>query len=286
PQPAFSATSELVVLHVSVLDSRGRHVRGLGRDAFTVIEDGEPQPLGMFSGEDLPATIGLLIDNSASMRPHRERVIASALALTRNSRPDDEVFVLTFNEHVRRAWGPAVVGDTSPQLFSSSVASAITTAGMTAVYDAVMDGLGRVRRGIHPRQVLILISDGSDNASTAHKEEVIKAVHDSDATIYAVVVDDPLMRDSNPRLLRGLTNATGGALFSPRNAAAMPAVLEKIAQDIRSAYTLAYAPSRTMPEGVRRRIRVQARSPEGKALSVRARDGYFFKTLGGGPPHE
>jgi VWFA-related protein len=279
--PVFSAKSELVVLHVSVEDSKRRYVPGLGKDAFTVFENGEAQAVEMFSGEDVPATIGVLIDNSGSMAPSRERVVAAALAFTETSHPEDEVFVLTFNEHVRHAWGPVVVSQTSASVFKTTVGRAITAVGMTAVYDAIEEGLRRVRRGIHTRQVLIVIGDGSDNASTAREADVIKHVHDSDATVYAVGLIDPVTRAGDPRLLRRLTKATGGSLFQPRRADEIPVVFEKIARDIRSAYTLAYAPSRATPDGVRRMIRVQARSPQGRPLSVRSRDGYFLKTLTG-----
>ena len=283
-QPVFSANSELVVLHVAVEDSKRRYVSGLGKDAFTVFENGEAQQVELFSGEDVPATIGVLIDNSGSMRPSRERVVAAALAFTETSHPEDEIFVLTFNEHVRHAWGPVVVSQTTPSIFRATVNRAITAAGMTAIYDAIDEGLRRVRRGIHTRQVLIVISDGSDNASRAKEADVIKQVHDSDATVYAVGLIDPVTRGGDPGLLRRLTQATGGALFQPKRAADIPAVLEKIARDIRSAYTLAYAPSRTTPDGVRRMIRVQVRSPQGRLLSVRSRDGYFLKTITGGAP--
>ena len=285
-QPVFSAKSELVVLHVSVEDSKRRYVPGLGKDAFTVFENGEAQQVEMFSGEDVPATIGVLIDNSGSMAPSRERVVAAALAFTETSHPEDEIFVLTFNEHVRHAWGPAVVSQITPSVFKATVNRAITAVGMTAVYDAIEEGVRRVRRGIHTRQVLIVISDGSDNASAAKQADVIKLVHDSDATVYAVGLIDPVTRAGDPGLLRRLTKATGGSLFQPKRADEIPVVLEKIARDIRSAYTLAYVPTRTTPDGVRRMVRVQARSPQGRLLSVRSRDGYFLKTITGGASHD
>jgi Ca-activated chloride channel family protein len=285
-QPVFSAKSELVVLHASVQDSRGRYVSGLGKEAFRVFENGEAQDIAMFSGEDVPATIGVLIDNSGSMQPSREMVVAGALAFSGTSHPEDEILVLTFNEHVRHAWGPVVVNQTTPAIFKSTVARAITATGMTAVYDAIVEGLNRVRNGKHSRQVLIVISDGGDNASTAKEADVIKLVHDSEATIYAVGLRDPVNRDGNPGLLRRLAKATGGSLVQPRRAAEMPVVLERIARDIRSAYTLAYAPSAATPSGARRMIRVHARSPDGKLLKVRTRDGAFLRTIAGsaGPP--
>lgn len=283
--PVFTVKSELVVLHVSVTDSRGRYVRGLGQDAFRVF-DGEPREIALFSGQDVPATIGVLIDNSGSMQPSRERVVAAALAFTETSHPDDEIFVLTFNEHVRPAWGPAVISKTDPALFKSAVARSITAVGMTAIHDGIVEGLRRVQSGIHTRQALVVISDGDDNASTAREADVIQLAHVSDATIYTVGLTDPVTQAGNAGLLRRLAKATGGSLFQPRRAADVPAVLQRIALDIRSAYTLAYTPGRAAPDGGRRLIRVDARSPEGRRLTVRSRDGYFFKTIAPGPGHD
>ena len=102
------------MLHVSVRDRGGRYITGLDRDAFTVIDDGKPQTIAMFSADDVPASVGFLIDNSNSMRPNRERVIASAVEFVKHSHPQDEIFVLTFNEDVRHAWGPSIAGQTDP----------------------------------------------------------------------------------------------------------------------------------------------------------------------------
>ena len=105
-QPIFKAESELVVLHVSVRDRGGRYIAGLDRDAFTVIDEGKPQTIAMFSAADVPASVGFLIDNSNSMRPNRERVIVSAVEMVKHSHQQDEIFVLTFHEDVQSAWGP------------------------------------------------------------------------------------------------------------------------------------------------------------------------------------
>ncbi len=166
-----------MVLHVSVRDRSGRYITGLDRDAFTVIDEGKPQTLSMFSADDVPASVGLLIDNSNSMRPNRERVIASAVEFVKHSHPKDQIFVLTFNEEVRRAWGPSITGETDPGRFASAMSSAIVARGMTAIYDAILAGLKRVAGGMHSRQVLIAVSDGDDNASKASRDEVLKQVH-------------------------------------------------------------------------------------------------------------
>ena len=206
-RPTFKTQSELVVLHVSVRDRGGRYVAGLDRDAFTVIDDGKPQTIEMFSGDDVPASIGLLIDNSNSMHPNRDRVIAAAVEFAKRGHPKDEIFAMTFNEQVRHAFGPAVAGDMNPATFRAAMAQAIAARGMTAIYDGVLAGLERVDDGVHTRQVLIVISDGDDNASTATREKVVKQVHESDATIYTIALIDRLTRDGNPGLLRQLARA-------------------------------------------------------------------------------
>ena len=283
-QPTFKAESNLVVLHVSVRDRGGRYVTGLDRDAFTVIDDGKPQTLEMFSADEVPASVGFLIDNSNSMRPNRERVITSAVEFAKHSHSKDEIFVLTFNEHVRHAFGPSLVGDLNAGVFASAMSQAITARGMTAIYDGILDGLKRVGDGMHTRQVLIVVSDGDDNASRATLEEVTAQVHQSDAVIYTIALTDPLTRDGNPGLMRRLARATGGESYHPRRVEDISGAFERIAKDIRSAYTLAYVPTAMSGDDSssrRRTVRVYVRSKDGRALRVRTRDGYFEKARGG-----
>jgi VWFA-related protein len=278
-RPTFKANSELAVMHVSVRDQSGRYVTGLTRDAFTVIDDGRPQTLEMFSADEVPASVGFLIDNSNSMRPNRDRVIASAVAFATNSHPQDEIFVLTFNETVRQAWGPRVVAEMEPASFSLAMSDAIIARGMTAVYDGIAAGLSRLERAKHTRQVLIAVSDGGDNASKVTLDDVLKRVHQSDATVYTVALIDPLMRDgSNPKLLRRLARVTGGESYQPRKQDEIAAAFQNIARDIRNAYTIAYTPTKSAGDAGaarRRTVRVYVRSNDGRVLRVRTRDGYF-----------
>lgn len=281
-QAVFRASSELVVLHVSVRDRGGRYVTGLTKDAFTVIDDAKPQTLEMFSTDDVPASVGFLIDNSNSMRPSRERVIASAVEFSKHSQPQDEIFVLTFNEAVRHAFGPSLVEQIDGGVFTRSMSEAIVARGMTAIYDGLAAGVERLERARHTRQVLIVVSDGDDNASQAKRDDVLKRVRESDATVYTVALIDPLIRGGNPRLLRRLARATGGESFEPRSTDDIPEAFERIARDIRNAYTLAYIPTKTeaAPAGRRRNVKVYVRSKDGRALNVRTRDGYFEKIDG------
>lgn len=268
-------------MHVSVRDRGGRYITGLTKDAFTVIDDGKRQTLDMFSADEVPATVGFLIDNSNSMRPNRERVVASAVSFAKNSHPQDEIFVLTFNDVVRRAWGPAVVEQMDTAAFAKTMLEQIVARGMTAIYDGVIAGLDFLERAQHTRQVLILISDGGDNASHATVDTVIQRVHDSDATVYGVALVDPLVRGGDPGLLKRLAKATGGESFAPRDVDDVPEAFERIAKDIRSAYTIAYIPTDSgsgAAERRRRTVRVYVRAPDGRVLNVRARDGYFQKS--------
>ena len=288
PQPVFRAESELVVLHVTVRDRGGRYVTDLSRDAFTIIDDGKPQTIEVFSAEEVPASIAFLIDNSNSMRPNRERVIASAVEFVGHAHPEDEILVLTFNEQVRHAFGPARAGQVDPARCASAMSQAIAARGMTAIYDGILAGLKRLQNGQHSRQVLIVVSDGEDNASAATVEDTIRQVQLSDATIYAVALTDPLIKGGDVRFLRKLARETGGEAFHPRRVAQLPGAFERIAKDIRSAYTLAYAPRRsaTSAEGERTRHQVQVyvRAGQGRAVRVRFRDGYFEKGAGGTQP--
>jgi len=279
-RPTFKASSELVVLHVSVRDRGGRYITGLTQDAFTVIDDAKPQTLEMFSSDEVPASVGFLIDNSNSMRPSRERVIAAAVAFAQHSLPQDEIFVLTFNEQVQEAWRPTVVSEMNAGKFASAMSSAVTARGMTAIYDGIMSGLSRLERARHTRQVLIAVSDGGDNASKSTREDTLKRVHDSDATIYTVALIDPLLKhEGDPGLLRRLARATGGESYQPSRIEDVPEAFERISKDIRNAYTLAYIPTKSGVSGAQRRrtVKVYVRSQDGRALTVRTRDGYFEK---------
>lgn len=279
-QPTFRTHSESVVLHVSVRDRGGRYIAGLPQDAFTVIDDGKPQQLTMFASEDVPASIGFLIDNSNSMRPSRDRVAAAAVAFAKSAHPQDEIFVLTFNENVQPAFGPALAADIVPADFVQAMNRAIVARGMTAIYDGLSAGLSRLESARHTRQVLIVVSDGDDNASRATRDEVLRSLRESDATVYTVALIDPLVRDGDTRLLRRLARSTGGEAYEPRRVEDMPEAFERIAKDIRSAYTLAWTPTNTGEQAAERRrhtVRVYVHGPDGRVLQVRARDGYFEK---------
>jgi VWFA-related protein len=279
--PVFSSGADLVVVHVTVTDRRGAYVTGLSRDAFHVVEDGAPQRIDLFSGEDSPVTVGLLVDSSGSMREGRERVITAATAFAKASRSRDEIFALTFNDHVRAVLPPSTPFTTDANAFRIALADAMTAQGRTAMYDAISSGLTYVARGGHPRRVLVLIGDGGDNASTTSFDQILREAQTSNAAIYTVGIIDPLEREANPTLLKRLADATGGKPFFPRHIDDVEDVLQELARDIRNSYTLGYVSSNIARDARFRRIRVFVTDPARRSLIVRARDGY----RAGGPPH-
>lgn len=273
----FSLESQLVVLHVAVRDKKGGYVGGLGRSAFRVFEDRKPQPISVFSSQDAPVTVGLLVDSSGSMGPNREMVIAASLAFAGTSNPEDEMFVLGFNERMNVPLPPNAPFARDLPTLRVALARAITARGRTAVYDAVNAGLDYVGKGRFDRQVLVVVSDGGDNASSATRAQVLTNAQASNAVIYSVALVDSMDAEADPGFLKQLSEATGGEAFRPKNIGQVEAVLQRIARDIRNMYTLGYVPANTVSatkEGLRR-VSVDANLPTGQKLHVRTRRAYL-----------
>ena len=263
-----------VVLHPTVQDRRGSFVSGLGKDDFQVFEDGVLQQIKYFSHEDIPVTVGLVVDNSGSMGRKRPEVIAAAVAFARSSNPEDQMFAVTFNEKV--SFGlPASTPFTDKADHLEIALSRIAADGMTALYDAVAAGLEHVKKGDRDKKVLIVVSDGGDNASKHKLAQIMTMAGQSDAIVYAVGVFDENDPDRNPRVLRQLARATGGEAFLPRHLRDVIPISEQIARDIRNQYTIAYAPTNRNQDGTYRAIQVKAGAPGRERLTVRARAGYY-----------
>jgi VWFA-related protein len=271
-RPSFTAESELVVLHVTVKD-RGQYVAGLPQDAFGIIEDGRPQSIPFFSSEDAPVTVGLLIDNSGSMRSNRELVLAAATAFVEHSNPQDEVFALMFNETLQAALPAEMPFTSDAGVLRIALGQAISPRGRTALYDAIAAGQEYLARGRYERKVLVVVSDGGDNASEITFEDALNRIQASNVVIHAVGLVDPIEEDANPKRLKRLAQASGGVAFQPRTAKQVAEALERVALDIRSAYTLGYVPADSVSQGFRR-IRVTVRPPNGRKVEVRTRAGY------------
>src|SRR4029434_1967229 len=157
--PIFSSSAELVVAHVTVKDRQGAYVSALPEEAFRIFEDGAPQRIDFFTGEDSKITVGFLVDSSGSMRKGRERIIAAATAFAEASNRQDELFALAFNEHVRAALPPSAPFTNDATVFRAALAGAMVAQGRTAMYDAISNGLSYVAKGHHRRRVLIVVGE-------------------------------------------------------------------------------------------------------------------------------
>jgi VWFA-related protein len=270
----FSSNSELVVLHVSVMDDDEGLVSGLPRDAFKVYENGRPQDVTFFENADVPVTVGLVIDNSGSMQPKRDEVVAAGLAFVRSSHPQDQMFTVNFNEKV---WTGLPTGRpfTSDPVELRTALLQSTTRGQTALFDAIRFALGHLENGSQQKKVLIVISDGGDNASVFRFKGVLDAALRMDAVVYTVGIFDSADPDANPKVLKQLAAATGATAFFPRRVTDMTKILERIAREIRSGYTIGYAPAVSVRTGGYRSVRVEVQAPDRRKLSVRSRSGYF-----------
>ena len=273
PLPTFqSASSELVVLPVTVTDKHGQLVTDLSRDRFVVFDNGRRQDVGLFSSEDTPVTIGLVLDNSASMRPKLGEVVAAALAFAQASNPNDELFTTVFDDDVRDLWRDRSISTTDTPALQAAL-SALVPEGRTALYDGLIAGLARAADGKRARKVLVLISDGGDNASHATHADVLAKARAANVTIYTIGLFDRNDADANPGVLKALAEATGGERFLPRSAGPLISACAHIAREIRSGYTIGYVPPDR--DGAFHRIRVQVDADQGRKLTVRTRPGYF-----------
>jgi Ca-activated chloride channel homolog len=274
--PVFSARSEIVVLQVMVENGHGGYVTNLSADSFSVFEDGTPQTIAFFNRQDAPVTVGLLVDGSGSMRAVRELVATAAASFAAHSNPQDEIFALTFGDDVRTALPAAEPFTNDGPTLQRALFDTLTARGRTALYDAVAQGLVYAETGTHERKVLVMVSDGGDNASSITFNDVVSRAQRSNALIYTVIVRDPLETEANPRRLRRLAEQSGGEAFEPHEVGQVPSVLEHIARDIRNMYTLGYAPAPDKGPGLRR-VRVRVSGAEGSSFHVRTREAYLVQ---------
>jgi len=274
PGATFSANADLVLLNATVRTRKGGFVPGLDKTDFEVLEDGVPQTIRIFQRQDAPVAIGLVVDHSGSMRPKRHDVAAAALAFVRSSNPQDQMFIVNFNGHVSFGLPPT-------QLFSASPASledalnGVPWSGRTALYDAIAAGLTRLGETSLERKVLIVISDGGDNASHHQRQQVLDAAVRSGAVIYTIGLFDPDDTDQDPGLLKQLAQVSGGRAFLPRETPEIVPVCERIAEEIRNQYTIGYAPAKPPGDCHFRRIQVRVTARGGSGDLVRTRTGYI-----------
>jgi VWFA-related protein len=272
----FRSDTRVVVLHTTVVDKSGHLVVDLPKEAFTVMENNVAQPIRAFKREDVPVSIGLVIDNSGSMRDKRARVETAALALVKASNPEDEVFVVNFNDE-------AFLDNPHGKDFTSDVKemeealTRIDSRGGTAMRDAVRMSIDHLKEKAHKdKKVLVVVTDGNDNSSMISLENLVKASQQSEVIIYSIGLLAEEERREAKRAERALTDlavATGGETFFPKSVDEVERLAKVVARDIRSQYTIQYSPTNQSMDGSFRAIKINISAP-GK-LTARTRSGYY-----------
>lgn len=270
-QPTIRADVNLVQLQATVTDASDHPVFGLGKAAFRLFVDDMPQEITVFQGEDAPVTAGIVIDNSASMRPKQGEVIAAALAFARGSNPKDQMFVVHFSGRPRFGLpeGERFTGDLS-QL--EKAVSAFHFGGTTALYDALVLAESQFLRARYSRKVILTITDGGDNSSQASFKEALDGAVQARIMIYSIGIFDESNRDQRPEALSKLAQATGGRAFFSSQVSDIPGNCSKIAREIRNQYTLGFPGAE---DGQFHRVRVTATAPRYGPLEVHTRNSYM-----------
>jgi len=268
-QPTFRAETRLVVLQATVRDRHGALVPNLDQSAFTVYENGKRQPITLFRRDDVPVSIGLVIDNSGSMRTLRAKAEAASLAFARASNPLDELFVVNFADKVH-----VDVPFTSDVRDLERGIARVDAIGGTALNDALAKAQDYLKKGTRDRRVLVVITDGNENASETTAADVEREAERADTVIYAIGLfgDDPVKLKRGRRELDRLTEKTGGTAYYPTSIDQVDSVVLELARQIRQQYTIAYAPTNQVLDGTWRTIRVVAAGRE--PLVVHSRAGY------------
>lgn len=271
---------QLVQLPVAVVDRDGRAVNGLSKEDFEVYEDGVGQQITFFKQEDIPVSVGLAIDNSASMHNKRERVAAAAVAFVRSGNPQDETFIVSFDDQVYLDQDFTNSIDALTKAFAS-----IETRGETAIYDAIALSVDHLRQGDRDKKALLLVTDGEDNASKYGFDRALEALRKSNVILYAIgLLEDndehvgifrkPPVNKAKETLIR-FARATGGQAYFPKSLDEIDSLCRSIAHDLRNQYMIGYSPSNTATDGAWRNITVRLNRAGATKFTVRAKPGYY-----------
>jgi Ca-activated chloride channel homolog len=272
----FRTDTRVVVCNTTVVDKNGHLVTDLARENFSVFENGVAQKITDFKHEDVPVSLGLVIDNSGSMRTKRSGVEAASLALVRDSNPGDEVFVVNFNDEPFLDL-PNKKNFTNDIREMEEALTRIDSKGGTAMRDAIRTSIDHLLENANrDKKVLVLVTDGGDNASYIGQEKLIKAAQQSGVLIYAIgLLEDEDRGEANraKRDLTGLAEATGGEVYFPKEVSEVEPIAHVVAHDIRNQYTIQYTPSNNNMDGTFRQIKIAVNAPG--HLTVRTRSGYY-----------
>jgi Ca-activated chloride channel family protein len=273
-QYTIAVDVDLVVFNMTVTDGKGRQVSGLKPSDFHIYEENRLQDIKLFQAEDVPASVGLIIDSSGSMTNKRDDVNKAALAFANASNPDDEMFVVRFNENVYLTL-PASMPFTNDLAQLRSALLRTAPAGLTALYDAMAVGIDHLKTGTRERKALVVLSDGGDNASHRPLDEVLQMARRSNATIYTIGIYDDSDLDRNPGVLRKIAELSGGRAYFPDSLNDLEQVWRDIAGGIRHQYTIGYHSTNPARDGRFRNVRVTANRNGRQRLRVTTREGYL-----------
>jgi VWFA-related protein len=265
-----------VLLHATVVDDKQHIVTNLDKNAFTVYEDGKPQTIISFHHEDIPVAMGIVIDNSGSMREKRAKVNQAALNLVRSSNPQDEVFVVNFNDEYYLDQD-----FTNDLLKLKEALEKIDAKGGTALYEAVVASADHLKRDAKlERKVLFVVTDGEDNASRESLEQAVKQLQEENGpSVYAIgILGDEEHPKRARRALEIIAQRTGGLAFFPKTLDEVDEISRQVAHDIRNQYTIGYKPTNPKNTGGFRQIRVEAKAKGHGKMSVRTKSGYYAVT--------
>jgi len=267
---------DLVVLHTSVLDDRQRFADGLKSENFRVFEDKVEQKLSVFKREDVPVSMGLVIDNSGSMRDKRPRVNEAAITLVQASNPSDEAFVVNFNDDFYLDLDKDFTNNISEL---KEALERIDSRGSTALYDAIIGSLDHLKKASKDKRVLLIVTDGEDNTSHNSLEKTIREIQRTDTVIYTIGLLSQERKKEAKRAKKALEQiaaASGGVAYFPEDVEDVHHICEQVAHDIRNQYILAYYPTNTRRDGTFRGVTVEVIPPRGRGkLVARTRNGYY-----------
>jgi len=268
----FHSRVDEVLLHATVVDDKQRMVTNLDKGAFTVLEDGKPQNIVSFRHEDIPVAMGIVIDNSGSMREKRDRVNKAAINLVKASNPQDEVFIVNFNDEYYL-----------DQDFTSDLSKMrealekVDTRGGTALYDAVVASADHLRKnGKLEKKVLLVVTDGEDNESQESLEQAIRRLQEENGpTVYTLGLLGEEKQRRARKALQFMAEKTGGIAFFPKTLDQVDEISRQVAHDIRNQYTIGYKPTNPKSSGGYRAIKVDAKAKGYGKLTVRTKSGYY-----------
>ena len=277
PSQSIHVDVDLTLVNVSVTDPYDRSVTGLEKDNFRVFEDNIEQEVLNLSSEDVPISMGIILDLSGSMADKVGRAKESAFEFLKTANPLDEAFLVTFSDRAEllAPFTSSVEGLTARLLSASA-------RGRTALLDATYLGLNEMRKARNSKRALLIISDGGDNNSRYNENDIKRLVREADTQIYSIGIFDPIEYRSRteeelygPTLLSEITDLTGGRAFNVGNPNELPDIVTKIGVELRNQYTLAYHSSNRTHDGGWRKIKIKLRAPKGlPPLTVYAKKGY------------